>query len=85
MTPLAPSSPLSRQMQPTIGQRWTAFAYDPFVWLAEPRGMARRRRRLLAGAEGRVLEIGAGTGLNLPHYSERFDELVLTEPDPARV
>lgn len=86
MTAFAPmSQPTLDQMRPTINQRWTAFAYDPFVALAEVRGMTDRRRRLLAGAEGRVLEIGAGTGLNLRHYPERVDELVLTEPDPAMV
>ena len=38
--------------------------------------MASRRRALLASAHGRVLEIGAGTGLNLAHYSTGVDELV---------
>jgi ubiquinone/menaquinone biosynthesis C-methylase UbiE len=42
--------------------------------------MRERRRRLLARARGRVLEIGAGTGLNLAHYPETIDELVLAEP-----
>ena len=42
--------------------------------------MADHRRALLAAASGRVLEIGAGTGLNLPFYPEGID-LVLTEPD----
>jgi len=79
------SQELTNRVRPTIGQGWTAFAYDPFLWLSEARGMQQRRRRLLAGAEGRVLEIGAGTGLNLPHYGERVGELVLTEPDPAMV
>ena len=36
------------------------------------------RRKLLAAAEGRVLEVGAGTGFNLPHYPE-VDELVLAD------
>src|SRR5215204_2760494 len=59
--------------------------YDAFFWTAERLGMARRRRRLLAETSGRVLEIGAGTGLNLDFYPESLDRLVLTEPDPAMV
>lgn len=54
--------------------------YDPFLWLGERLGMDRHRRELLALAEGRVLEIGAGTGLNLPYYGSSVDELVLAEP-----
>ena len=33
------------------------------------------------GAGGRVLEIGAGTGLNLSHYPDPVEELVLAEPE----
>jgi ubiquinone/menaquinone biosynthesis C-methylase UbiE len=54
--------------------------YDPLLWIGERAGMAKRREQLLAGATGRVLELGAGTGLNLPYYPEGIDELVLTEP-----
>ena len=43
--------------------------------------MADRRARLLGGLDGDVLEIGAGTGLNLEHYPRNI-RLVLTEPDP---
>jgi ubiquinone/menaquinone biosynthesis C-methylase UbiE len=57
--------------------------YDPFLALGERRGMAAHRRALLASAGGRVLELGAGTGLNLAHYPAALDELVLTEPDAA--
>ena len=60
-----------------------AVVYDPFVWVAELAGMRRNRRALLAQASGRVLEIGAGTGLNLVHYLYGIDELVLVEPEPA--
>jgi SAM-dependent methyltransferase len=60
-----------------------ARVYDPFLALAERSGMAARRRALLAGAHGRVLELGAGTGLNLAHYPAGITELVLTEPEPA--
>lgn len=66
-----------------VDSRFSAAIYEPFLWLGEKRGMAERRRRLLAGAGGRVLEIGAGTGLNLPHYPARIEELVLAEPATA--
>ncbi len=61
--------------------RVNAFLYDPFLWFAERRGMADRRGGLLAAASGRVLEIGAGTGLNIQHYGDAVSELILTEPD----
>jgi ubiquinone/menaquinone biosynthesis C-methylase UbiE len=64
-----------------VSNTLTAAAYDPFLALGERRGMGERRRRLLHGARGRVLEIGAGTGLNLEHYPDRLDGLVLSEPD----
>jgi SAM-dependent methyltransferase len=62
---------------------WSSFVatiYDPFLALGERRGMRERRRRLLGQARGRVLEIGAGTGLNLAHYPDELEELVLSEP-----
>ncbi|HEX6460877.1 MAG TPA: class I SAM-dependent methyltransferase [Thermoleophilaceae bacterium] len=64
----------------SLYERFSARIYDPFLWLAERGGMAQRRRDLLASARGRVLEIGAGTGLNVRHYPPGIDELVLTEP-----
>jgi len=63
-----------------VGNRVTATIYDPFLWLGERLGMESRRRGLLSAAQGRVLEIGAGTGLNLSHYPDAIDELVLAEP-----
>jgi len=63
--------------------RIMALVYDPFVWLGEMAGMRRRRSTLLSGARGRVVEIGAGTGLNIAHYPDGIDELVLMEPEPA--
>jgi len=41
------------------------------------------RAAALAHARGRILEIGAGTGFNLPHYPPDIDELVVTEPAPG--
>ena len=60
-----------------------ALVYDPFLWLGEIAGMRRRRRALLTGARGRVVEIGAGTGLNIAHYPDGIAELTLAEPEPA--
>jgi ubiquinone/menaquinone biosynthesis C-methylase UbiE len=44
--------------------------------------VAEHRRRLLAGLEGRVLEVGAGNGLNFPHYPATVTEVVAVEPEP---
>jgi len=40
------------------------------------------RERVLAGAEGRVLEIGVGSGANLPYYSPLATEVLGLEPHP---
>lgn len=64
------------------GARSSAFLYGPILWWGERAGNADRRRKLLAAARGCVLEVGAGTGLNLPLYPEGLDRLVLTEPEP---
>jgi len=43
--------------------------------------MSAVREELAGGAQGKVLEIGAGTGLNFPHYRDDV-EVIATEPDP---
>jgi SAM-dependent methyltransferase len=50
---------------------------------SEAAGMRDLRRDLVADARGRVLEVGAGTGLNVAHYGPGVDELLLVEPAPA--
>jgi ubiquinone/menaquinone biosynthesis C-methylase UbiE len=45
--------------------------------------LARHRRELLVGAYGDVLEIGFGTGLNLPYYPERVHKLTAIDPNPG--
>ena len=63
--------------------RIEAALYDRMAARFETAGGAELRARALADAKGRVLEIGAGTGLNLAHYPEGVEDLVLTEPEPA--
>jgi ubiquinone/menaquinone biosynthesis C-methylase UbiE len=48
----------------------------------EHRGGADHRRRLLAGLQGRVIEVGAGNGLNFRHYPPRVTGVVAVEPEP---
>ena len=58
--------------------------YDRITRRGEEAGMAETRRELLREARGDVLEIGAGTGLNLGAYPrEGISRLVLTEPDAS--
>lgn len=44
--------------------------------------LAPYRQRTLAGAEGRVLEIGAGSGVNLPFYPAHTTDVLGLEPHP---
>ena len=44
--------------------------YDAICWWAERTGLARWRRWLTAGARGRTLDLGCGTGRNLPLYPD---------------
>jgi ubiquinone/menaquinone biosynthesis C-methylase UbiE len=43
--------------------------------------VAQHRAALLAGLSGRVLEIGAGNGMNFRHYPEEVEEVVALEPE----
>jgi SAM-dependent methyltransferase len=40
------------------------------------------RRDLLAGLTGRVLEVGAGNGINFAHYPPQVEEVIAIEPEP---
>jgi len=44
-------------------------------------GMGAVRDRLLSGLSGRVIEIGAGNGLNFAHYPSTVSEIVALEPE----
>jgi len=53
--------------------------YDALCAAMEWTGLARWRAWLVGGAQGRVLEVGCGTGRNLPRYGPGV-ELVAVEP-----
>jgi ubiquinone/menaquinone biosynthesis C-methylase UbiE len=55
--------------------------YTKVAEIGERRGGAEHRQRLLAGLSGRVIEIGAGTGANFPHYPTSVSEVIAVEPE----
>jgi Methylase involved in ubiquinone/menaquinone biosynthesis len=60
-----------------------AAMYDRMSRSSEEAGVGEMRQRLLGDLSGDILELGAGTGMNLSHYDEGLASLVLTEPEPA--
>jgi ubiquinone/menaquinone biosynthesis C-methylase UbiE len=60
--------------------RLFAASYDTLGRGVEAAGLAARRESLLSRAGGDVLEIGAGTGLNLPYYGSDVASLTFAEP-----
>ncbi|MCJ7670696.1 MAG: class I SAM-dependent methyltransferase [Acidimicrobiia bacterium] len=62
--------------------RLQAAMYDPMMRGAERGFLGALRERLLDQAQGETLEIGAGTGLNVPRYRTPT-RVVLTEPEAA--
>jgi SAM-dependent methyltransferase len=57
--------------------------YIRFAKTAEERGATEHRRRMLDGLRGTVLELGAGHGLNFPHYPSEVTEVIAVEPEPT--
>jgi ubiquinone/menaquinone biosynthesis C-methylase UbiE len=58
-----------------------AAMYDRTMAKTEDAGLRQWRHDLLSELTGEVLEIGAGTGLNVSHYGPGVARLVLAEPD----
>lgn len=61
--------------------RLFAAVYDRLLAASEEACGREWRAELLREVRGTVVEIGAGTGLNLAHYPPSVERLVLTEPD----
>src|ERR1700761_1188458 len=60
-----------------------AMTYDWQIARSEEAGLRTRRQQLLSGASGMVLEIGGGTGANLPFYGAEVQSLPVPEPEAA--
>ena len=66
-----------------LRRRFMALTYDRQLAKIEQAGLRELRRTLLAGASGRVLEVGGGTGANHPFYGPHVESLTITEPEPS--
>ncbi|MEU6166712.1 class I SAM-dependent methyltransferase [Streptomyces tanashiensis] len=78
MTPNLPAAPAPRVHHPLFARFYARFSAS-----ADARGgLGALRTELLAGLAGRVVEIGAGNGLNFAHYPSGVTEVVAVEPEP---
>ena len=66
----------------SLRTKFFAMTYDRQIARVDKAGLRAMRERLLAGASGDVLEIGGGTGANLPCYGPAVRSLTITEPQP---
>jgi ubiquinone/menaquinone biosynthesis C-methylase UbiE len=65
----------------SIWGRIFAAGYDRFMAGTEKATLRRHRQALIPRASGHVLEIGGGTGANLPFYGGGVETLTVTEPE----
>lgn len=59
-----------------------ARVYERMASAFETKGASEHRAELLAELSGRVIEVGAGTGLNFSHYPQGVTAVVAVEPEP---
>jgi ubiquinone/menaquinone biosynthesis C-methylase UbiE len=71
-----------RKLYDATWSRAFAAIYDRGLKATEEAGLRQMRRESLAAAGERVLELGAGTGVNIDLYPESVEDLVMVEPDP---
>ncbi len=65
----------------TVNHPIFARIYTKYSRSMEKGGLAELRGRLLAGLHGKVLEVGAGNGMNFPHYPAQVESVLAVEPD----
>lgn len=70
----------TRSAAVSLPERAFAAGYDRVLAPSEHAGLAQRRRELLGGLTGEVVEIGAGTGANLEAFGPGVDHVTLLEP-----
>jgi ubiquinone/menaquinone biosynthesis C-methylase UbiE len=68
-----------------VRARLFAMTYDRQMAKTERAQLRDLRQGLLAAAAGDVIEIGGGTGANLPCYGPAVTSLTITEPAPPMV
>lgn len=54
-----------------------AKAYDRFMKESEVQELSKRRKALLSGLKGNILDVGAGTGVNFQYYSQEAHVLAI--------
>lgn len=72
---------MGRIYDATWGRAFSAL-YDSLLKSTEEAGLRDTRRQVLSEANGRTIDIGAGTGANLGLFPDAVEELVMAEPDP---
>ena len=66
-----------------MGHPVFARLYERMAPSLDRAGGAAHRDELLAGLRGRVIEVGAGSGLCFGHYPNTVSEVVAVEPEPS--
>jgi ubiquinone/menaquinone biosynthesis C-methylase UbiE len=74
-----PGNPVAVRKRHPVFAKW----YPGRAEAMDRAGFARYRGKLLAGLTGRVLELGAGSGLDFPHYPAEVERVVALEPEPG--
>jgi SAM-dependent methyltransferase len=59
-------------------------AYDPVMGLVEKNALSLRRKHLLSPLQGKILELGCGTGVNFEFYTSGANVLALEPADAMR-
>ena len=72
-----PGGPVSAVRHPVFAR-----VFDRMSEREERLGQAAHRQAMLDGVSGRVLELGAGNGINFKHYPAAVSEVVAVEPEP---